>query len=123
MHPALRVRVAFCGALTIRDPSNISLNCTFCLMVSRHNVIFSKEHKSAGHSNPCTSQISTLSSTILTRWSTMSRPSRSVDHAIARLRKKIEADRGHPRFIHTVHGDGYTITPEGRSAVSVQSPG
>jgi len=48
---------------------------------------------------------------------------RSVDHAIARLRKKIEADPGHPRFIHTVHGDGYTITPEGRSAVSVQSPG
>jgi DNA-binding response OmpR family regulator len=39
-----------------------------------------------------------------------------VDHAIARLRKKIEADPGHPRFIHTVHGDGYTITPEGRSA-------
>jgi two-component system alkaline phosphatase synthesis response regulator PhoP len=41
---------------------------------------------------------------------------RSVDHAIARLRKKTEADPGHPRFIHTVHGDGYTITPEGRSA-------
>jgi DNA-binding response OmpR family regulator len=41
---------------------------------------------------------------------------RSVDHAIARLRKKIELDPAHPRFIHTVHGDGYTITPEGRSA-------
>ena len=40
---------------------------------------------------------------------------RSVDHAIARLRKKIEPDPGHPRFIHTVHGDGYTITPEGRA--------
>jgi DNA-binding response OmpR family regulator len=39
---------------------------------------------------------------------------RSVDHAIARLRKKIEADPAHPRFIHTVHGDGYTLTPEGR---------
>ena len=41
---------------------------------------------------------------------------RSVDHAIARLRKKIEPDPGRPRFIHTVHGDGYTITPEGRPA-------
>jgi DNA-binding response OmpR family regulator len=40
---------------------------------------------------------------------------RSVDNAISRLRRKIESDPGHPRFIHTVHGDGYTITPEGRS--------
>jgi DNA-binding response OmpR family regulator len=40
---------------------------------------------------------------------------RSVDHAIARLRKKIEPDPAHPRFIHTVHGDGYTLTPEGRT--------
>jgi DNA-binding response OmpR family regulator len=39
---------------------------------------------------------------------------RSVDHAIARLRKKIESDPRHPRFIHTVHGDGYCLTPEGR---------
>jgi DNA-binding response OmpR family regulator len=35
---------------------------------------------------------------------------RSVDHAIARLRKKIEPDHGRPRFIHTVHGDGYRLT-------------
>jgi DNA-binding response OmpR family regulator len=35
---------------------------------------------------------------------------RSVDHAIARLRKKIEVDPGHPKFIHTVHGDGYCLT-------------
>jgi DNA-binding response OmpR family regulator len=35
---------------------------------------------------------------------------RSVDIAIARLRKKIEPDAHHPRFIHTVHGDGYTLT-------------
>jgi DNA-binding response OmpR family regulator len=40
---------------------------------------------------------------------------RSVDHAIARLRKKIEPDPGRPRFVHTVHGDGYTITPEGQA--------
>jgi DNA-binding response OmpR family regulator len=39
---------------------------------------------------------------------------RSVDHAIARLRKKIEGDARHPQFIHTVHGDGYCLTPEGR---------
>jgi DNA-binding response OmpR family regulator len=38
---------------------------------------------------------------------------RSVDHAIARLRKKIEADPSQPRFIHTAHGDGYSLTPEG----------
>jgi hypothetical protein len=30
----------------------------------------------------------------------------------------IEPDPGRPRFIHTVHGDGYTITPEGRPADS-----
>jgi DNA-binding response OmpR family regulator len=41
---------------------------------------------------------------------------RSVDHAIARLRKKIETDPHHPRFIHTVHGDGYCLTPQGISA-------
>jgi DNA-binding response OmpR family regulator len=36
---------------------------------------------------------------------------RSVDHAVARLRKKIEQDPHEPRFIHTVHGDGYCLTP------------
>jgi DNA-binding response OmpR family regulator len=39
-------------------------------------------------------------------------PTRSVDHAIARLRRKIEPDAHHPRFIHTVHGDGYCLTPD-----------
>jgi DNA-binding response OmpR family regulator len=41
---------------------------------------------------------------------------RSVDHAIARLRKKIEPDPHHPCFVHTVHGDGYQlrIPPGGR---------
>jgi DNA-binding response OmpR family regulator len=36
---------------------------------------------------------------------------RSVDHAVARLRRKIEPDQGEPRFIRTVHGDGYQLTP------------
>jgi DNA-binding response OmpR family regulator len=36
---------------------------------------------------------------------------RAVDHAIARLRKKIETVPHHPRYIHTVHGDGYCFTP------------
>ncbi len=34
---------------------------------------------------------------------------RAVDHAIARLRKKIEDTPHTPRFIHTVHGDGYCL--------------
>jgi DNA-binding response OmpR family regulator len=35
---------------------------------------------------------------------------RSVDHAIARLRKKIEPEPDQPRFILTAHGDGYSMT-------------
>ena len=38
---------------------------------------------------------------------------RAVDHAIARLRKKIEEKPHRPRFIHTVHGDGYYLAPDG----------
>jgi DNA-binding response OmpR family regulator len=38
---------------------------------------------------------------------------RAVDHAIARLRRKIEPDPHHPQFIHTVHGDGYSLTSKG----------
>lgn len=36
---------------------------------------------------------------------------RSVDQAIARLRKKVEPDSDEPRYIRTVHGDGYRLTP------------
>ena len=36
---------------------------------------------------------------------------RSVDHAIARLRRKIERDPHHPQFIHTVYAGGYLMTP------------
>jgi DNA-binding response OmpR family regulator len=45
---------------------------------------------------------------------------RSVDHAIARLRKKLEPDPEEPKFIHTVHGDGYTLTPD-TNKVTAQS--
>jgi DNA-binding response OmpR family regulator len=40
---------------------------------------------------------------------------RSVDQAIMRLRKKIETDPRSPRFIHSVHGYGYCLTPDGSS--------
>ncbi len=42
---------------------------------------------------------------------------RSVDHAIARLRKKIERNPHEPSFIHSVHGHGYCLTPDGRPGV------
>ena len=46
-------------------------------------------------------------------WGYPSAPiTRSVDHAISRLRKKVEADPHNPRFIHTVHGGGYRITAD-----------
>lgn len=35
---------------------------------------------------------------------------RTVDFAIARLRKKIEVDHHHPKFIRTAHGDGYCLS-------------
>jgi DNA-binding response OmpR family regulator len=35
---------------------------------------------------------------------------RAVDYAIRRLRRKLEADPHHPQHIHTVHGDGYSLT-------------
>jgi DNA-binding response OmpR family regulator len=36
---------------------------------------------------------------------------RTVDHFIGRLRSKIEKDPHRPRFLHTVYGDGYRLTP------------
>lgn len=38
---------------------------------------------------------------------------RSVDHAITRLRKKIEPDPRHPRFIQMAYGDGYLLSVTG----------
>ena len=56
-------------------------------------------------------------------WGYPNEPStRSVDHAIARLRKKLEPDPRHPRFIHTVHGDGYCLTPGGLSRDASAKP-
>jgi len=47
-------------------------------------------------------------------WGYIDAPStRSVDHAIARLRKKIELDPPHPHFLKTVHGGGYCLTATG----------
>jgi DNA-binding response OmpR family regulator len=44
-------------------------------------------------------------------WGYLDSPiTRSVDHAIARLRKKIEINPHHPQFIHTIRGDGYLLT-------------
>jgi DNA-binding response OmpR family regulator len=40
---------------------------------------------------------------------------RSLDRAVSRLRQKIEPDPRTPRFLRTVHGDGYILTPEGMS--------
>ena len=42
--------------------------------------------------------------------------SRAVDHAIARLRRKVEPDPHHPVFLHTVHGDGYYLATGDTSA-------
>ena len=39
---------------------------------------------------------------------------RAVDHAVNRLRTKIEPDPQQPQFIHTAVGLGYVLTPEGR---------
>jgi DNA-binding response OmpR family regulator len=35
---------------------------------------------------------------------------RTIDFAIARLRRKIEVDHHHPKFIRTAHGDGYCLS-------------
>jgi DNA-binding response OmpR family regulator len=38
---------------------------------------------------------------------------RSIDVRINRIRKKIEPDPGHPRYIKTVRGLGYVFRPDG----------
>jgi two-component system phosphate regulon response regulator OmpR len=39
---------------------------------------------------------------------------RSVDLRIMRLRKKVEPDPEHPRFIRTVRNEGYMFVPDGK---------
>ena len=34
------------------------------------------------------------------------------DRAVSRLRQKIEPDPRNPRFLRTVHGDGYILTTD-----------
>ena len=47
-------------------------------------------------------------------WGYMDAPAtRSVDHAIARPRKKIDNDSQHPQHIKTAHGGGYCLTVSG----------
>lgn len=38
---------------------------------------------------------------------------RSIDVRVTRLRRKIEADPGQPRFIRTIWGEGYLFAPNG----------
>jgi two-component system phosphate regulon response regulator OmpR len=38
---------------------------------------------------------------------------RSVDLRIMRLRKKVEPDPEHPRFIRTIRNEGYIFVPDG----------
>ena len=42
---------------------------------------------------------------------------RSVDLRIMRLRKKIEPDPEHPRFIRTIRNEGYIFVPDGGATV------
>jgi DNA-binding response OmpR family regulator len=37
---------------------------------------------------------------------------RGVDVTIARLRRLVEADTQHPRYIHSIHGCGYRLDPD-----------
>ena len=41
---------------------------------------------------------------------------RSMDVRMARLRRKIEPDPAHPRYLLTIRGEGYVLMPEGRRA-------
>jgi len=47
---------------------------------------------------------------------------RSVDNAVLRLRKRLEPDPRHPHYLHTVHGDGYYLTPDPPPAATSARP-
>jgi two-component system, OmpR family, alkaline phosphatase synthesis response regulator PhoP len=40
---------------------------------------------------------------------------RTVEHMVLRLRKQIEPDPEHPRYLHSVRGLGYRFSPEGEA--------
>ena len=51
-------------------------------------------------------------------WGYRSLPfTRSVDILVLRLRRKIEPDPHKPRYIRTLHGEGYSLTPDGSSGL------
>ena len=47
---------------------------------------------------------------------------RSVDLRIMRLRRKVEPDPDHPRFIRTVRNEGYVFVPDGGQRRSIMRP-
>jgi DNA-binding response OmpR family regulator len=47
---------------------------------------------------------------------------RAVDHAMVRLRRKVEDDPHQPKYIQTVHGGGYTLTNSGQSVAAATQP-
>lgn len=56
-------------------------------------------------------QVVTRERLLRTIWGYSDAPiTRTVDHFIFRLRSKIEVDPNHPRYLHTVYGEGYTLT-------------
>jgi DNA-binding response OmpR family regulator len=48
---------------------------------------------------------------------------RTIDFAIARLRRKIEVDPHYPQFLRTAHGDGYCLTGMSDESSSKRGPG
>jgi DNA-binding response OmpR family regulator len=46
---------------------------------------------------------------------------RCIDNLISRLRLKIEPDPHQPRYVRTVHGDGYRLTPDEQHGVPLPS--
>ena len=54
----------------------------------------------------------TMSRDALIRDSRIVGHARAVDAQIARLRRKIEPDPRAPRYLQTVRGEGYMLTPD-----------
>jgi two-component system phosphate regulon response regulator OmpR len=48
----------------------------------------------------------------LAREGRLREPTRAVDVLVTRLRRKIEPDRGSPRYLRTVRGEGYMLVPD-----------